>query len=104
MSWKPSEDADQEVRQWMKSKGWEVSGAEYDFEREIYAWKARSVRSGHSPVLRISRQVLTDLRAFAVLEHLHRLEVAAAIRSRPGARYVVVQNGPQVTLEEATSS
>jgi hypothetical protein len=34
-------------------------------------------------------------------KHLHRLEVAAAIRRRPDAQYVVAQNGSRVTLEEA---
>ena len=35
-----------------------------------------------------------------MLYHLDSLNVAAAIRARPGARYVVVQNGSRVTLEE----
>jgi hypothetical protein len=84
----------------MKSKGWEVTGAEYDSERQTYTWKGRSLRSGHSPTVRISQQVLTDFPAFAILENLHRLELAAAIRRRPDAQYVVVQNGLTVTLEE----
>ena len=27
MTWKPSEDVDREIRQWMKAKGWEVKEA-----------------------------------------------------------------------------
>ena len=100
MSWKPSADIDEEVRGWMKAKGWEVTGAEYDFDRKVYAWR-HEVRVGKSPTLRISRKVLEDYPAFAVLYHLDTLNVAAAIRARPEAQYVLVQNGLTVSLEEA---
>jgi len=50
--------------------------------------------------VRISQKVLEDYPAFAVLEHLDRVNVAAAMRARPDARYVVVQNGLRVILEE----
>lgn len=103
MSWEPTKDVDTEVRQWMKAKGWQVTGTEYDFERKIYTWKALSIRSGHSPTISISQQVLVDFPAFAILEHLYRLNVADAIRRRPDAVYVVVQNGLEVTLEETTA-
>ena len=101
VNWKPPADTDTEVRQWMKSKGWEVTGAEYDTDRETYTWTARSVRSGHSPTVRISRQVLVDFPAFAILEHLYLLKEADAVRRRPDARYVVVQKDLTVALEEA---
>ena len=103
MSWK-LESTDAEVRAWLKSKAWEVSGVDYDSQREVHTWSARSVRSGHSPRLGIARQVFADFPAFAVLEHLGRLEVAAAIRRRPDSRYVLVQKGAVVTLEEAIGS
>lgn len=38
MTWKPSAYMDEQVREWMKQKGWEVTSAEYDFDREVYAW------------------------------------------------------------------
>lgn len=38
-------DTDTEVRQWMKSKGWKVTGAEYDPGRQVYTWRAKPVRS-----------------------------------------------------------
>jgi hypothetical protein len=85
----------------MKSKGWEVTGAEYDFERQTYAWRARSRRSGHLPIISISQQVLVDFPAFAIVENLNRLEVADAIRRRPDAQFTLVQNGLAVMLEEA---
>jgi hypothetical protein len=100
MTWRPSEDIDEKVRAWMKAKGWEVTSTEYDFERETYAWR-HEVGGGPSPTLRISQRVLEDYPAFALLEHLHLLRVADHIRKRPRARLVVVQNGQQVTLEEA---
>ena len=101
VNWNPPPETDTEVRYWMRSKGWEVMGADYDFERKIYTWNARSVRSGHSPSLSISQQVLVDFPAFALLEHLDRLEVAAAIRRRPDVQFMVVQNGQTVALKEA---
>jgi len=73
---------------------------EYDFDREVYAWR-HEVRGGKSPTLRIERKVLEDYPAFAVLHHLDRLRVAAAIRARPDAHFVIVQDGSKVTLEEA---
>ncbi len=101
MTRKPSEDMDREIRRWMKAKGWEVNRPpEYDFDREVYAWR-HELRGSPSPTLRISRKVLEAYPAFAVLYHLDTLKVAAAIRARPDARYVVVQNGARVTLEEA---
>jgi hypothetical protein len=103
MTWSPSEGMDEAVRDWMKSKGWEVTKVNYDFDREIYAWR-HELRSGPSPTLRISRGVLEDYPPFAVLEHLDRLDVAAALRRSPNIRFAVVQNGTTVTLEEATSS
>lgn len=39
MTSKPSEDVDQSIRQWMKARGWEVTCTNYDFDREIYAWR-----------------------------------------------------------------
>ena len=50
--------------------------------------------------MRISRAVLESYPAFAILELLDRLNVAAAIRARPACRLVVVQRGVRVTLEE----
>jgi hypothetical protein len=58
MNWKPADDIDREIQGWMKAKGWTVTGAEYD--EEIYIWRARSARSGHSPALRISQEVLEE--------------------------------------------
>ena len=101
VNWEPPPETDEEVRLWMKSKGWEVMGAEYDFERQTYTWRVRSVRSGHSPTISISQQILVDFPAFAILEHLYRLSVADAVRRRPDAVYVLVQKDLAVTLEEA---
>jgi hypothetical protein len=40
-----------------------------------------------------------DFPAFAILEHLYRLNVADAVRRRPDAQFVVVQKGLTVILE-----
>lgn len=79
-----------------------VTGAEYGFEQKIYTWGARSIRSGHSPTIRISQWVLEDYPAFVILEHLDRLNVADAIRRRPDARLVLVQDRLSLVLEEAS--
>ena len=100
MTWKPTEDIDREVRAWMEAKGWEVTPVNYDAERKVYAWR-HDVRGGPSPTLRISRSVLEGYPAFVVRYHLDELKVAQAMRGKPEARLVVVQNGPRVTLEES---
>ncbi len=70
MTWKPSDDRDRDIRRWMKTKGWEVNRRpEYDSERGVYAW-CHEIRGSPSPTLRISRKVLEDYPAFAVLYHL----------------------------------
>jgi hypothetical protein len=52
MSWRPSEDHDQEIRR-LGSKGWEVTRTNYDFDREIYA--SRHDMPGRKlPTLRIT--------------------------------------------------
>lgn len=102
MTWKPSPHVDGEIRDWMKAKGWEVNRPpKYDFDREVYAWR-HEVLGGGSVTLRIARNVLEAYPPFAVVWHLDELRVAAAIRARPDARYVVVHSGLKVTLEEAT--
>jgi hypothetical protein len=55
----------------MKARGWEVTRTNYDFEREVYAWR-HDQRGGNSPTLRISRQVLEDYPGFVVVHHLER--------------------------------
>jgi hypothetical protein len=98
MTWKPTADIDEKVREWMKAKGLEVNRTKYDFDREVYAWR-HEVSGGKSPTLRIAQSVLEDYPAFALLVHLDRLKVADAIRARPGAHMVVVQNGTVVSLQ-----
>ena len=99
MTWKPTEDMDGEIRRWMKARGWEVNRRPED-DGQVYAWR-HELRGRHSPTLRIARKVLQDFPPFAVAELLDRLNVAAAIRARPEARYVVVQSGSTVTVEES---
>jgi hypothetical protein len=99
MSWKPSEEQDREIRQWMKAKGWEVTRSHWDSRREIYAWR-HDLPSGPSPTLRISRQVLEDYPAFVVVHHLDELKVAREMRVRPEARFAVIQEGSGAVLAE----
>jgi hypothetical protein len=43
----------------MRARGWEVTRTNYDFDREVYAWR-HDQRGGNSPTLRISRGVTTS--------------------------------------------
>jgi hypothetical protein len=84
----------------MQEKGWDVTSAKDDFDREAYAWRHEILR-GKSPTLRIARTLLEgDYLPFALVEILDRLNVAAEIRKRPEARLVVVQRGTATAIEE----
>lgn len=47
MTWKPSDDVDQSVREWMKAKDWGVTRTNWDAGREVYAWR-HDVQGGSS--------------------------------------------------------
>ena len=99
MTWKPTEDTDRAVRAWMKAKGWNVTRVNYDFDREIYAWR-HDMRGGPSPTLRISRQVLESYPTFVLLYHLDELKVAREMQAHPKSRLVVVQKSSTVVLDQ----
>ena len=99
MSWKPTEDRDEQIRDWMKGKGWDVSITNYDFTKEVYAWR-QELPGGKSPTLRITQSVLEDYPAFVIPEILDRLNVAAAIKAEPTAKLVVAQRDGQTVLEQ----
>ena len=99
MSWSPSAYTDDQVRGWMKAKGWEVTSTEYDSERMVYSWRHQD-RGGKPITLRIAQPVLEEYPAFAVLYHLDMLGVAAAIRRNPRASHLVRQQGTAVVLEQ----
>jgi hypothetical protein len=46
----------------MRSKGWKVTGTDYNHEQQTYIWTATSLRSKHTPTLRISRTSVTGLK------------------------------------------
>lgn len=100
MTWKPT-DVDEQVRGWMKAKGWEVTATDYHFDQEIYSWRHKQP-GGKSPTLRVTRQVLEHNPAFVILYHLDRLNVARAMRTHPDARLVVTQEGTSIVLKEIT--
>jgi hypothetical protein len=99
MTWKPSVYMDEAIRRWMKGKGWEVNRTQYGARSQVYAWR-HEASGGQSYTLRVSRKVLEDYPPFAVAEVLERLKVAGTIRAMPDARFVVVQSGATVVLEE----
>ena len=69
MTWRPSEDHDNEIRRWMKAKGWEVTRTNYNFDQEIYTWR-HDLPAGKSPTLRISTGILLGGRAAREKESL----------------------------------
>lgn len=99
MTWKPSIYIDEEIRRWMKGKGWEVTSTDYHFDHETYSWR-HELRGGKSPALYVACNVLEHNPAFVVLYHLDRLKVAQAIKAEPTARLVVLQKGSQIVVEE----
>jgi hypothetical protein len=96
MTWKSTDHVDEQVRGWMRAKGWEVTATDYHFDQEIYSWRHQQP-GGKSPTLRVARYVLEHNPAFVILYHLDRLNVARAIRAHPEARLVITQEGPTVT-------
>jgi DNA-binding transcriptional ArsR family regulator len=98
MTWKPKPDIDENVRQWMKAKGWEVNRTEHGARSRVYAWR-HEVRGKHADPSHLTRSP-RGLPPLALMEHLARLRAAAAISAHPEGRLVVVQTGTSVTLEE----
>jgi hypothetical protein len=99
-AWKPPPAIDQEVRQWMETKGWKVNRTQYGSRSRVYAWRCERSDGRVCPTLRISREVLETYPAWALIHHLDQLRVAQAIRARTDARLVIRQKGDSVVLEE----
>ena len=99
MTWNLSAYIDDQIRMWMKERGWDVTRTDYDFGSRIYSWR-HTAPSGKSLTLRIAQQVLDEYPAFVVLYYLDILRVASALRRNPGANLVVRQRDTAVVLEE----
>jgi hypothetical protein len=103
MKWKPTDDVDREVREWMRSKGWEVNRTNYNFDREIFAWRHQL------PGRQITYPPGLPLRSRAV-PRLRGAVPPRPVKGRPGhpsspeARLVVVQNGTKVSLMELSGT
>jgi hypothetical protein len=77
-----------------------VNRTQYGTRSRVYAWRCERPGGRVCPTLRIAREVLETYPGWAVLVHLDRLRVAAAIRARPDARLVVRQRDNTVVLDE----
>ena len=84
----------------MKANGWPVNRTQYGARSRVYAWR-HETRSGASPTLRISRDVLETYPPFILVELLDRQRVAAAIRAKPETRLIVRLQGTTPVLTEA---
>jgi hypothetical protein len=91
---------DAEIRDWMRARAWPVNRTQYGTRSRVYAWRCERPGGRVCPTLRIAREVLETYPGWAVLVHLDRLRVAAAIRARPDARLVVRQRDNTVVLDE----
>jgi hypothetical protein len=80
MTWQPSEDIDCEIRRWMKAKGWEVTRTKQR-RQEAFAWR-HDIPSADALTLWMTRSVLEQYPAFALLEILDQLNVARAVGGR----------------------
>jgi hypothetical protein len=77
--WAPPGATDAAVREWMAALGLEVTSTRYDFDGETYAWRHDIL--GGSPTLRISRVILEDQPAAALLDVLERLGVGDILKA-----------------------
>ena len=96
MSWKPPFEKDACVRQWMKSRGFDVHRTHYDPKREVYAWRQEGAER-HT--LRIARFVIAFYTEKELLALLDRLKVAEAIRAHPRDYVLVRQKGDTVGVD-----
>jgi hypothetical protein len=92
--WKPSPEVDGAIRQWMAAQGLPVNSTKYYFDEEVYAWRHEA--SDGSPTLWIARPVLEDHDAQTLSAALDRLGLAERMRTRPKARFLVVDENGQV--------
>lgn len=96
MSWRPPFEKDACVRQWMKSRGFEVHRTHYDSKREVYGWRQEGAER-HT--LRIARFVIEYYTEAELLALLDRLKVAEAMRAHPKDYALVIQKGDTVGLD-----
>lgn len=94
--WAPPAAMDAKIRQWMRAHGYTVNSTRYYAEDEVYAWRHEEQEG--SPTLWITRAVIERYEPADLAEHLDRLKVAARMRSKPKARFVVVEQDSEVRV------
>ena len=95
-AWKPSAAIDAAVRQWMDRHGFKVNSTRYYFDEEVYAWRHEMAEA--SPTLWVARTVLEDSDPGALVAGLERLGIAKRMRGAPKARFLVAEEGGQLTV------
>jgi hypothetical protein len=96
MSWKPPFEKDAGVRQWMKSRGFEVHRTHYDSKRDVYGWRQEGAER-HT--LHIARFVIAYYTEAELVALLDRLKVAEAMRAHPKDYVLVRHKGDSADLE-----
>ena len=82
-------DHDGAVTTWFQQHGWPVTATNYDFDREIYAWRSESQTAPRT--LSITRRILEDTPAPELGSVLDSLRVADALNAKPKAYTLVMQ-------------
>ncbi len=95
-NWMPPAALDAKIREWMKAQGYAVNSTRYYFDEAVYAWRHEEHEG--SPTLWITRAVLEHHDPTELVAHLDRLNVAARMRSKPKARFVIVEQDSGVRV------
>jgi hypothetical protein len=95
-NWAPSAVMDTKIREWMKAQGYAVNSTRYYSDEEVYAWRHQEQEG--SPTLWITRGVIEQYDPADLVAHLDRLKVASRMRSKPKARFVVVERDSEVRV------
>ena len=79
---------DRAISDWMSRNGFEVKMRNYDFERDVLAWRATALRP--SITLRVTLPVIEDTPVNVLIAAFDSWKIAETLRRAPGS-YTVVQ-------------
>jgi len=92
----PEHDA--AVTEWFHRHGFDVTDRNYDFDREIFAW--RSERANPPRTLRLTERILEDVPAVQLGATLERLRADEALNAKPEAWTLVIQEQGRPVLKQ----
>jgi hypothetical protein len=95
-NWTPPAAMDAKIREWMKAQGYTVNSTRYYSDEEVYAWRHEEQEG--SPTLWITRAVIEHYDPVDLVAGLDQLNVASRMRSKPKARFVVVERDSELRV------